>query len=107
MFYFLILALNLATCSTGSRILVISFARLIWVLKIVTGAADIGKGNSVESSQIGLSRPYHLKFFKGCLPQILFGPFFNTYVPYIKFVIRALCHIKIYQALDGPRISSV
>ena len=25
-----------------------------------------------------LSRPYHLKFFKGCLPQILPGPFLNT-----------------------------
>ena len=22
-------------------------------------------------------RPYHLKFFKGCLPQILLGPFLN------------------------------
>ena len=25
-----------------------------------------------------LSRPYHLKFFKGCLTQILLGPFLNT-----------------------------
>ena len=25
-----------------------------------------------------LSRPYHFKFFKGCLRQILLGPFFNT-----------------------------
>ena len=25
-----------------------------------------------------LSRPYHFKFFKGCLPQILPGPFLNT-----------------------------
>ena len=25
-----------------------------------------------------LSRPYHFKFFKGCLPQILLGPFLNT-----------------------------
>ena len=25
-----------------------------------------------------LSRPYHFKFFKGCLPQILLGPLFNT-----------------------------
>ena len=24
------------------------------------------------------SRPYPLKFFKGCLPQILLGPFLNT-----------------------------
>ena len=25
-----------------------------------------------------LSRPYRFKFFKGCLPQILLGPFLNT-----------------------------
>ena len=25
-----------------------------------------------------LKRPYHFKFFKGCLPQILLGPFLNT-----------------------------
>ena len=25
-----------------------------------------------------LSRPYPFKFFKGCLPQILLGPFLNT-----------------------------
>ena len=25
------------------------------------------------------SRPNHLKFFKGCLPQILLGPFLNTF----------------------------
>ena len=24
------------------------------------------------------SRPYPFKFFKGCLPQILLGPFLNT-----------------------------
>ena len=25
-----------------------------------------------------LSRPYHFKFFKGCLPQIVLVPFLNT-----------------------------
>ena len=25
-----------------------------------------------------LGRLYHLKFFKGCLPQIVLGPFLNT-----------------------------
>ena len=25
-----------------------------------------------------LSRPYPIRFFKGCLPQILLGPFLNT-----------------------------
>ena len=26
---------------------------------------------------LGRGRPYHFKFFKGCLPQILLGPFSN------------------------------
>ena len=25
-----------------------------------------------------IGRPYHFKLFKGCLPQILLGPFLNT-----------------------------
>ena len=25
-----------------------------------------------------LNRPFHFKFFKGCLPQIFLGPFYNT-----------------------------
>ena len=34
---------------------------------------------SVEDSvKKCLSRPYYLKFFKGCLPQILLGPVLNT-----------------------------
>ena len=28
------------------------------------------------------SRPYSFKFFKGCLPQILVGPFFEYFVAY-------------------------
>ena len=31
----------------------------------------------VEGS-LYLRRPYHLIFFKGCLPQFLLGPFLNT-----------------------------
>ena len=30
------------------------------------------------SNMVCFSRPYHFKFFKGCLPQILRGPFLNT-----------------------------
>ena len=32
----------------------------------------------VKDSLFALSRPYSLKFFKACLPQILYGPFLNT-----------------------------
>ena len=31
---------------------------------------------------ICLGRLYHFKFFKGCLPQILLGPFLNTLKPF-------------------------
>ena len=30
------------------------------------------------SDMVCLGRTYHFKFFKGCLPQILLGPFLNT-----------------------------
>ena len=36
-----------------------------------------------------LSRPYSFKFFKGCLPQILLGPFLNT----LTHVSRLRCDI--------------
>ena len=36
------------------------------------------------SDMVYLSRPYHFKFFKGSLPQILLGPFLNT-VSHIGF----------------------
>ena len=32
----------------------------------------------VYEKHVCLGRPYHFKFFKGCLPQILLGPFLNT-----------------------------
>ena len=32
----------------------------------------------ISSHKIRLSRPYHFKFFKGCLPQISLGPFLNN-----------------------------
>ena len=31
----------------------------------------------------GSSRPYEFKFFNGCLPQILLGPFLNTLTHWI------------------------
>ena len=41
---------------------------IIWMSKI---RFDI-------KSETNLGRPYHVKFFQGCLPQILPGPFLNT-----------------------------
>ena len=33
----------------------------------------------IWSRMVCLSRPYHFKCFKGCLPQILLGSFFNIF----------------------------
>ena len=38
----------------------------------------------IWKDMICLSRPHHLKFCKGCLPQILLGPFLNTLFIYTK-----------------------
>ena len=35
--------------------------------------------DSFWSAMVSLSIPYHFKSFKDCLPQILFGPFLNTF----------------------------
>ena len=44
--------------------------------------------------------PYPFKFFKGCLPQILFGPFLNT-LPHMIFTLWKLNMCKTCLALDG------
>ena len=36
------------------------------------------KSRDFFSGNTSLGRPYHLKFLKGCLPQILRGPILNT-----------------------------
>ena len=38
----------------------------------------------VEDSYWKIWRPYHLKFFKGCPPHILLGPFLNTLTQLFK-----------------------
>ena len=37
-----------------------------------------------------LGRPYHLKFFKSYLPQILFGPFLNTFAYMRKIDVNVI-----------------
>ena len=41
-----------------------------------------------------LNRPYHLKSFKGCLPQILLGPFLNT-LTHLCFTEAIECRITV------------
>ena len=36
---------------------------------------------SIQKYSICLSRPYPFNFFKGCLPQILLGPYFVPFLP--------------------------
>ena len=69
------------------------------------------KEYSLVRGLVCLSRPYPFKFFKGCLLQILLGPFFNT-VPHfsvqnqynqkiIKFVLKSnIPGIHIYKRYD-------
>ena len=40
----------------------------------------------------GLGRPYHFKIFKGCLPQILLGPFLNT-MTHFSLCISSLTYL--------------
>ena len=44
-----------------------------------------------------LSRPYHFKFFKGCLRQILLGPFLNTLTHlFLNFIILMAFLLQTY-----------
>ena len=44
----------------------------------------------IEVIWSALSRPYDFKFFKGCLPQILLGPFLNTYMILVDIGLNRL-----------------
>ena len=46
---------------------------------------------------ICLSRPYHFRFFKGCLPQILLGQFLNT-MTYLRFFRKCF---NLFHAIKG------
>ena len=45
-----------------------------------------------------LGRPYHFKFSKGCLPQILLGPFLNTLTQLSQILYFAP---RFYQSLSN------
>ena len=52
----------------------------IWIKVFKNGPSKICERQSLKNS----SRPYHFKFFKGFLPQILLGPFLNT-LAHVKY----------------------
>ena len=41
-----------------------------------------------------LIRPYHLQFYKGCLPQILLGPFLNIFTQIKVLYFFAKLHVN-------------
>ena len=49
-----------------------------------------------------LSRPYPFKFFKGCLPQVLLGPFLNA-LSHIKQLFAYLIWRNYRRQRDHPR----
>ena len=53
-----------------------------WVMVFKNGPSKICGREPLKnwSDMVCLSRPYHFKIFKGCLPQILLGPFLNTHI---------------------------
>ena len=68
---------------------------LLVILKKVFVAIILGKGtfSSISDSygskywrKYCLSRPYHFKFLRGCLPQILLSPFLNTLTHIVVFL---------------------
>ena len=61
-------------------------SRLLWDKVFKNGRNKIcGRQPSKTWSDIVcLNKPYHLEFFKGCLPQILPGPLLNTLSPFTQ-----------------------
>ena len=53
-------------------------ARKLGEIMVFSAAKVFKDGSSKICERQPLSRPYPFKFFKGCLPQILIGPFLNT-----------------------------
>ena len=68
------------------------------MVEIINIATTLFTGHS---NDIWVSRPYHFKFFKGCLPQILLGPFLNTLTHIVIFFRRhfAKCWSKKWEVL--------
>ena len=54
-----------------------------------------------------LSRPYHFKFFKGCLPQILFGLFLNTLTHFRNWFILYFSIVSLQKQRINPFRPSV
>ena len=68
----------------------------IWDKVFKNGPSKICGKQPLKNLNSALSRPYPFKFFKGCLPQILFGPFFNTlsHMSHMSYIWNALKRVN-------------
>ena len=58
----------------------------------------------IWSDMVCLGRPYHLKFFNSCLPQILLGPLLNI----LSHLMRLVFNINIYiQLCNIPNLDYI
>ena len=57
-----------------------TYCSFIWVKVSKNGPSKICGRQPLQnwSDMVCLSRPYHFKFFKDCLSQVLLGTFLNT-----------------------------
>ena len=58
----------------------------------------------MDQVKFDLSRLYHFKVFKGCLPQILLGPFLNT-LTHIFFEQTPIVFETMYQEVKQIEIT--
>ena len=65
-----------------------------WITLFKNGPSKICGRQPLKNFRdiVCLSRPYHFKFFKGCLPQILLGPFLNTLTELSLLILLRLTH---------------
>ena len=66
---------------------------LLFIYGYKSGYSRMDQVKSVEDS---LYRPYHFKFFKGYLPQILFAPFLNTLTQMTCLGVVCSLHIDLW-----------
>ena len=56
------------------------------------------KYSRIDQEKFVEDRPHHLKFFNGCLPQILPGPFLNTLPQIIHFTMTS----NVAESVNAP-----
>ena len=61
---------------------------------------------NIWTDMVCVGRPYHVKYFKGCLPQILLGSFMNTLIQMsLLFQVHILKNLKVKDLGRVARVS--